>query len=103
MQLLKAVGSRDPARAARGRERRVKGTGPEDVDELIASLAESVGVPNEPSRPPRAPRARWHGVRRARPTIRPRIRLASLEATLYIVAALALGLAIGILAPRLVQ
>jgi hypothetical protein len=102
VELLKAFSSRKPARATPEGERRANGTAREDVDELIASLAESVGVSNETSPSPRVPRTRSRRARTARPSIRPPGRLVSLEVALYFAAAIALGAVIGILAPRLV-
>jgi hypothetical protein len=101
VELPKAFAFREPARAAPEGERRASGAALEDVDELIASLAESVGVSEEPSPPPRAPRTRLRRVRMARPRIRQHIRRVNLEIALYLVTAVALGLAIGILVPRL--
>jgi anti-sigma factor RsiW len=103
VELPKAFASRKPARAAPERQRPTNGTAPENVDELIASLAESVGVSGEPSPKPQAPRTRSRRARRARPRIRLHIRLAGLGVAGYLAAALALGVAIGILATRLVH
>jgi hypothetical protein len=100
--LTKAFVSREPARAAPGGERRANGAGREDVDELIASLAESVGLSDETPAPSRAARRGSRRVRVARPRIRPGIQLVSLEVALYIAAAIALGAVIGFLAPRFV-
>jgi hypothetical protein len=99
VELLKAFASRESARAAPDRERHANGMATQDVDELIASLAESVGVADPPSPPPPAPRTRSRKVRKARPRILPRIRLVSLE----VVVAVALGVAIGILVTRIVS
>jgi len=102
VELLKPFSSKEPAKAAPEGERHANGTAREDVDELIASLAESVGLSREASPPPRPARAATRRVRTARPRILPRIGPVAGEVALYIAFAVALGVVIGILAPRLV-
>jgi hypothetical protein len=105
VELLKPFSSKEPAKAAPEGERHANGTAREDVDELIASLAESVGLSREaspPPRPPRPARAATRRVRTARPRILPRIGPVAGEVALYIAFAVGLGVVIGILAPRLV-
>jgi len=104
LELPKAFASREPARAAPGGERRANGTAREDVDELIASLAESVGLSGETPAPSRAARRGSRRVHTPRPRIRLRIQLqlVSAEVALYIAAAIALGAVIGFFASRLV-
>ena len=104
MGFLKAFSSRKPARAALEGERRANGTAREDVDELIASLAESVELSRDTSPPTRAPHVAGRRVRTAWPRIRfrPPIGPVGREVALYIAFAVALGAVIGILVPRLV-
>jgi hypothetical protein len=101
VELLKAFSSKEPARAAPEGERPANGAAREHVDELIASLVESVGLPSETSPPPRAPRAARGRMRTARRRVRPSIGPLGREVTLYFALAVVLGVLIGILAPRL--
>jgi hypothetical protein len=109
VRVRKRFALRERARATPSRERRANGRADpkqeDDVDQLIASLAESVGLSGEAPRGGSLRRREKRGPSRRTPTVlvrsRPRIDAVSREVVFYLAAAIAAGAVVGILVPRL--